>query len=1477
MKAFLNLAKALLFVALLSFLSSCGGSSSSGTNTPVAPPSSNSPPSIQGENSFAVNENQAFEVTLSVSDPDGDAVTLSLAGPDSSKFALASESRLLSLIQPADYEVPSDADANNVFSFTITASDGSLSTSTDFLLSIVNVDPLWNGKSSLQVDENQVAFVPLFELENTIPSEISVMSSKDGPLFSLDSSTGILASSSSFDFETPEDEDQNNIYEIDVSYSDGVEEGVQLLTLSVQNTGTVTSLSILNDGEISLFSDQTTMIQAVATGLDSDDDIIYSISDNPPWVTIDEQGGILVAPKGEAVSSGLYTFQVSAQSLVSGETEALMADVEILEPVLIVEGQLGGSSSRLESAWQDVIIVASEPLSRDYAIRFEGARPRSGDAIFRLTSSPEFIVEDRGHIDVTRDSIESLTHNYLPVSDNSATQNKKSTFANTISRASTFNDTRVVGCDYSQADDNIGYTFSYTWQATRGIYDPGLGSPLSGPARLSKIPRDGSDLRIRCASMLKSQVSRTQAPNAGEPVLFIHGYQPTSSLNTIDYWGTLPGLLNAYANETTGQKYSPYIFQWRTDSSFRIVGDDLVLAIEEISQVTGKKVHIVAHSFGGLLARTILQELNLNPVSMSGKVASLTTIGTPHSGILSSERRITLNGVTSDSVFPKGRDGFASAAIKACLSISCYQAGKGLTGDSRPNADTSGSPGEIVYQLDESFDTYPNVPTLVLIAAASDSFICVGPKSNCTAYSVVDEKGGDRLISLKGQRIRPGLGFGPPIKDGTFEERTLNHFTASDLDFKPSTVTALLSGLQSNGSYRFSGKYDSKGSFPGFHHSFQDVTYRLTDGTFISSVHEVDIEPSTCSPTSYASCRHPTWLNLIDFLNKNPAGTSTSSNFDFASGRIQLVLNGQSFENYALEAVAKSIVSGTETVVRREVFSTSVTDPVLRFRTLGGGFEYFLRLIPEDDTLRALKSRVSLSSDQLLAQEEGYFGSLVILRRNSVGGGGDIPSPEELRQQVNLSVERKDTSQAIEVFSVSFLNNAGEEIEYSVSSGNLTIELAPGNYLFTISSSGYDRVQLECLVEQDRSSDCIAEMVAEADPPFVQKRYQILSLNRNGDPSDGGASDIAISGSRFVAYESEAPNLVNRDENNASDIFILDRQNKSILRASVSDHNGEANGNSDVPKLSEDGDWIAYESTASNLVEGDLNGKQDVFIKYRFANSPIRVSVGQNGEEGSQFSTLEDLSDNGEVIVFTSSSREFNNDNTEGRRYVFAYNRADKVLEPIGYGTAAVLSGNGRFVSFHTTRQLLGADTDNLSDVYVYDRSRNILTLLNIGNIQPNDDVYVQAISRTGLFVVISSKASNLTNISSNGAEQIYRIDRLTGAYTPISMSVFGEIGNGESEQASISADGKRIVFQSEATNLHSNDNDVEHDILLWDETISGLQLVTAGPDGESADGISLRPDISPDGEDIVFTSTATNLTTRKDNGQAQAWLVIFD
>src|SRR5947209_5741595 len=126
-----------------------------------------------------------------------------------------------------------------------------------------------------------------------------------------------------------------------------------------------------------------------------------------------------------------------------------------------------------------------------------------------------------------------------------------------------------------------------------------------------------------------------------------------------------------------------------------------------------------------------------------------------------------------------------------------------------------------------------------------------------------------------------------------------------------------------------------------------------------------------------------------------------------------------------------------------------------------------------------------------------------------------------------------------------------------------------------------------------------------------------VSVDSHGAQGNGGSNDPAISADgRFVAFGSVASNLVAGDTNAVSDVFVRDRKTGKTRRVSVDSHGAQGNGATFLPAISADGRFVAFDSSASNLVAGDTNAASDLFVRGRLHAKARREDVDRVVERG---------------------------------------------------------------------------------------------------------------------------------------------------------------------------------------------------------------------------------------------------------------------
>ena len=454
----------------------------------------------------------------------------------------------------------------------------------------------------------------------------------------------------------------------------------------------------------------------------SDTEYTYTYSltpqaSNPLGITVSADGIITINIPSSATPQTEYPFSITVTNNQTGNIQIIPGIVFVPETVVLAQETVPSTGdSVVADAWTGVgIEIPEESKSSSTEVSIVQSQDDEGNPVITITAA-------------TPDALTGEVTIHLP-------------------DPATLEESRQPSAMVRKPLFSSGeYPLTTEWASGKAYFSlDGYRLPPS-PIRGRLAWIDGTPLTIfhRTSWKLLGPVSPEDAiVDQREPVLFVHGFTPAGLGGEAGTWGKLPEYIHNL--DIDGRRFLPLEFRWRTNARFQDVADDLVTAINFIVEKTGHDVHIVAHSFGGLLVRTMLQKLNSVPLD-SGLVATLTTLGSPHSGIADADDTV-MHGVT----FPKGQD---SAMHELCLQTSCYQAGENvlnLDANAKDLLQLSSTYGYIAKALastDTSDYPLPNgLPVQVCIGLTTDR-LGIG-----SGTDTVDA--GDGLISFAGQRFHP--------------------------------------------------------------------------------------------------------------------------------------------------------------------------------------------------------------------------------------------------------------------------------------------------------------------------------------------------------------------------------------------------------------------------------------------------------------------------------------------------------------------------------------------------------------------------------------------------------------------------------------------------------------------------------------------------------------------------------------------------
>ena len=319
-----------------------------------------------------------------------------------------------------------------------------------------------------------------------------------------------------------------------------------------------------------------------------------------------------------------------------------------------------------------------------------------------------------------------------------------------------------------------------------------------------------------------------------------------------------------------------------------------------------------------------------------------------------------------------------------------------------------------------------------------------------------------------------------------------------------------------------------------------------------------------------------------------------------------------------------------------------------------------------------------------------------------------------------------------------------------------------------------------------------------------------------------------------------------------------------------------------MPALSVDGRYAVFDSEAANLVDNDLYGLGDVFVFDRWRGQVERDSVNSAEAQALGGNSLAAaLSASGRFVVFQSEGTNlasgvgglyniFVRDRLRGTTTLVS--RADKHLgsAPNGQSYTPTLSPSGRYVVFKSAAtNLVPDDTNGKADIFLYDMARRRTTRisLNSSQDQADNETVLPSVSADGKRVVFSSYATNLVPDDTNSRGDVFLRDLRHGTTERVSVSEFGEQANNSSTHPHIAANGRYVAFDSYASNLVMDDSNGFEDVFVRDLKTGANTLASVHSDGTQGNGYSFSPRLSADGRYVVFLSSATNLVDNDTNG----------
>ena len=420
-------------------------------------------------------------------------------------------------------------------------------------------------------------------------------------------------------------------------------------------------------------------------------------------------------------------------------------------------------------------------------------------------------------------------------------------------------------------------------------------------------------------------------------------------------------------------------------------------------------------------------------------------------------------------------------------------------------------------------------------------------------------------------------------------------------------------------------------------------------------------------------------------------------------------------------------------------------------------------------------------------------------------------------------------------------------------------------------------------------------------------RVSVSTAGAQGN-HDSFAAGISASG-RFVVINSLATNLVRGDTNGRYDVFVRDTATGGTTRVSVSSSGAQAAAGKDEfggslsGGISADGRYVVFQSDASNLVRGDTNRADDVFLHDRKTGRTTRLRLDSRGRQGNGGSWFPAISSDGRYVAFQSLATNLVRGDTNKLSDVFVRDLATGRTTRLSVdsraaqarcnagsceSTSPVLSAHGRYVAFQSSAtNLVPHDTNRLGDVFVHDRRTGKTIRVSVrsdgkqaAGDRTNTGSNAPAISADGRFVAFHSLDTNVVPGDTNRTADVFVRDLKLHRTTRVSVSSAEKQSNGESLGGlTISADGRFVAFTSLASNLVPRDANDITDVFLRDLRTGTTTLASRGiggvqgNDASAVGGAGSGLELSNSARVLAFSSWAGNFVPGDTNGRADAFV----
>jgi Tol biopolymer transport system component len=431
--------------------------------------------------------------------------------------------------------------------------------------------------------------------------------------------------------------------------------------------------------------------------------------------------------------------------------------------------------------------------------------------------------------------------------------------------------------------------------------------------------------------------------------------------------------------------------------------------------------------------------------------------------------------------------------------------------------------------------------------------------------------------------------------------------------------------------------------------------------------------------------------------------------------------------------------------------------------------------------------------------------------------------------------------------------------------------------------------------DRNRALDVFVRDLVALTNELISARHPAWPAITPNGPSTLWSSSSSTNG-QLIVFTSEADNLVANDTNGCRDVFLRDLLTGTNLLISVATNGTPGDASSTEPSISGDGRYVVFTSHADNLVAGDTNRQQDVFIRDVQGGTTALVSKKSGGTvPANKDSYSPTISQSGRYVLFHSRATDlalgifFSGENIImrdlqlGTNYAVTTNTGSmwvpSAMTPDGryvmYGgiLSGVFTTNVYVRDFQSPGSLFTIATSKGAASVALDATATHLAFTLAAS--SNNVIVANRVANTnwvlGTALVLSNGAGSFSGDGrylaylavANGSNQVFLYDFQSGTNRLISKAYNSTTGaNGGSDSVQISSDGRFVAFRSFASDLVPGDDNGSPDVFAYDNLTSTLTLLSAGT-GESANNRSLVPMFMSDAQTALFESFASDLITQ--------------